>query len=64
MNIDWNATNYTNHFSFVHQFGEDVLKLIDAPAGSRVLDLGCGNGALSKKLQELGFLVRGMDASE
>ena len=40
------------------------MKLIDAPAGSRVLDLGCGNGALSKKLQELGFLVRGMDASE
>ena len=41
-----------------------MLKLIDAPAGSRVLDLGCGNGALSKKLQEHGFLVQGMDASE
>ena len=40
MNIEWNATNYTNHFSFVHKYGEDVLKLIDAPAGSRVLDLG------------------------
>ena len=41
-----------------------MLKLIDAPAGSRVLDLGCGNGALSKKLQEHGFLVQGIDASE
>ena len=64
MNIDWNAQNYTNHFSFVHRYGEDVLKLIDAPAGSRVLDLGCGNGALTKKLKELGFQAQGMDASE
>ena len=64
MNNDWNAKNYTNNFSFVHQYGEDVLKFIDAPAGSRVLDLGCGNGALTKKLQELGFQVQGMDSSE
>ena len=64
MNNEWNATNYTNHFSFVHKYGEDVLKLIDAPKGSRVLDLGCGNGALTKKLQELGFQAQGMDASE
>ena len=64
MNIDWNAKNYTNNFSFVHQYGEDVLKLIDAPAGSSVLDLGCGNGALTKKLQELGFQVQGMDSSD
>ena len=63
MNIEWNATNYTNHFSFFFKYGEDVLKLIDVPAGSQVLDLGCGNGALTKKLQELGFQVQGMDAS-
>lgn len=64
MNNEWNAKNYTNHFSFVHKYGEDVLKLIDAAAGSRVLDLGCGNGALTKKLKELGFQAQGMDASE
>ena len=41
-----------------------MLKLIDAPAGSSVLDLGCGNGALTKKLTELGFRAQGMDASD
>ena len=49
MNINWDAENYAQSFSFVHQYGEDVLKLISAEKGSKVLDLGCGNGNLTKK---------------
>ena len=26
MNIKWNAAGYTSNFSFVHQYGEDVLR--------------------------------------
>lgn len=63
MNIQWDAKNYTNNFSFVHQYGEDVLSLLDAPAGALVVDLGCGNGALSGKLRERGYRVIGVDAS-
>ena len=37
-------------FSFVHQHGNDVTELIDASAGSSVLDLGCSNGALTTRL--------------
>lgn len=34
------------------------------PAGSEVLDVGCGNGVISRKLGTLGFRVKGVDVSE
>lgn len=63
MNIKWDADKYTADFSFVHQYGNSVMELIDAGEGSLVLDLGCGNGALTRVLQEKGYVVKGMDAS-
>ena len=63
MNITWNAQGYTDNFAFVHQYGEDVLELIDAPNRSFVVDVGCGNGALTAKLAEKGFRTLGIDAS-
>ena len=64
MNINWDANKYTADFSFVHQYGNSVTELIDAGKDSSVLDLGCGNGALTKVLQDKGYLVKGLDASE
>ena len=64
MNIKWDAQTYTDHFSFVHEYGEDVIKLIEQYDALSVLDLGCGNGALTKKISDLGMNVIGMDASE
>lgn len=63
MNIQWNADKYTNDFSFVHKYGNDLLQLIDKKENLRVLDLGCGNGALTKKLNDIGMNVIGIDAS-
>ena len=63
MNINWNAEKYTADFSFVPRYGNDVTGLIDAAPGSSVLDLGCGNGALTHALREKGFRVVGLDAS-
>ena len=51
MNIKWNAKDYTENVSFVHQYGEDVLSMLDVPEGSLVVDMGCGNGALTGKLR-------------
>ena len=63
MNITWDAKGYTSGFAFVHQYGEDVLALLDAASGSHVVDLGCGNGALSEKLLARGYRVTAIDAS-
>ena len=64
MNIQWDAEKYTSNFSFVHKYGNSVTELIEAPEGSRVLDLGCGNGALTGVLKDQGFQVIGLDDSK
>lgn len=51
-NINWNANDYKNGFSFVPEYGESVINLITKEKGSRVIDLGCGNGMLTDKLAE------------
>ena len=63
MNISWNSEGYKEGFSFVPAYGQDVLSLI-RKKGGRALDLGCGNGALTAKLSEMGFDVMGLDASD
>jgi len=64
MNIKWEAKEYENNFSFVHHYGEEIINMIDAPAGSLVIDLGCGNGALTQKISEKGYSVIGIDDSK
>lgn len=56
MNINWDADKYTSDFSFVHQYGNNFTELIDAAVNSTILDLGCGNGALSQTLSEKGYV--------
>lgn len=63
MNIAGDAGKYASDFSFVPKYGESVTDLLDMPAGSRVLDLGCGNGALTATLRERGYDAFGLDAS-
>jgi 2-polyprenyl-3-methyl-5-hydroxy-6-metoxy-1,4-benzoquinol methylase len=41
----------------------DILKE-RLPEGAEVLDVGCGNGVISRSLGEKGFNVRGIDVSE
>lgn len=63
MDLKWNADKYTQDFSFVHEYGNDVIKLIDLENRASALDLGCGNGALTNRLSELGLKACGLDAS-
>lgn len=62
-NINWNVSNYKESFSFVPAYGEAVLDLLKKPKGSYIIDLGCGNGTLTKKLFDRGYHVIGIDDS-
>lgn len=63
MNITWDADLYANNFDYIRHYGKGVTELIDAPEGATVLDLGCGNGALTDVLHQKGYQVSGLDAS-
>ena len=59
----WNAAGYAANAHFVPALGQPVLELLQARPGERILDLGCGDGALTEKLVALGAQVVGIDSS-
>lgn len=63
MSQDWNAAQYAQNARFVSDLGRGVLDLLDPQAGERILDLGCGDGALTVELVNRGAAVVGVDKS-
>lgn len=61
---NWDSDNYTENFQFVHKYGNDLIDLLTVPKDSFVVDLGCGNGAITEMLYKKGFRVLGIDASD
>jgi len=59
----WNAADYDKNARFVSDLGQVVLDLLAPRAGERVLDLGCGDGALTERIVQAGAAVVGIDAS-
>jgi len=60
----WDPAAYAAHASFVPALGAPVLELLAPTRGERILDLGCGDGALTVKLVEAGAEVVGVDADK
>jgi trans-aconitate methyltransferase len=60
----WDPDSYARNARFVSDLGAPVLELLAPQPGERILDLGCGDGALTAKLVALGCSVLGVDASE
>ncbi|MEJ7139310.1 class I SAM-dependent methyltransferase [Amphibiibacter pelophylacis] len=63
MNQPWNAQQYTTHAAFVPELGQPVLDWLAPKPGEQILDVGCGDGALTLRLQQAGAQVVGVDAS-
>jgi len=59
----WSPEQYAKNARFVSDLGMPVVTLLAPRAGERILDVGCGDGPLTKKLVELGCDVLGVDAS-
>jgi trans-aconitate methyltransferase len=59
----WNAEVYRTNARFVSDLGMPVVELLDPKPGERILDLGCGDGVLTKKLQDIGCELVGIDSS-
>ena len=62
-NQSWDPDAYARNARFVSDLGAPVVELLAPLAGERILDLGCGDGALTIKLVELECEVVGVDAS-
>ena len=59
----WNAADYASVGGFVAKLGTAALELLDPQPGERILDVGCGDGALSLKIIDRGAEVIGVDNS-
>ena len=59
----WDAADYAKVGAFVAELGGAALDLLDPQRGERILDVGCGEGTLTKKIIERGATVLGIDNS-
>jgi SAM-dependent methyltransferase len=60
----WSASDYAKNGRFVHELAGPVFGMLAAKAGERILDLGCGDGALTAEIRAVGADVLGVDLSE
>ncbi len=59
----WKPELYNEKHSFVYQYGEDLIKLLDPKENQRILDLGCGSGQLTFKISQFANETIGIDKS-
>src|SRR5215217_6796328 len=60
----WDSSLYDESFGIISAFGAGVVELLAPRPGERIVDLGCGTGALTAEIAAAGAEVVGIDASE
>lgn len=63
INDNWNSALYDQKHSFVYEYGKELLALLKAQPGERILDIGCGTGHLTAQIAASGAKIIGMDYS-
>lgn len=60
----WSADSYDRNARFVSDLGGEILSWLAPAPGMRVLDVGCGDGALTRRIADAGAEVVGIDISD
>ena len=60
----WDAAQYDAKHAFVYEKAKGLVGLLAPQAGERILDVGCGTGALTAEIADRGAEILGVDQSE
>jgi trans-aconitate methyltransferase len=64
MSQTWDSDVYSRNARYVAaELGKPVVDLLKPKPGERILDLGCGDGVLTRQLQDAGCIMLGVDSS-
>jgi trans-aconitate methyltransferase len=63
MQQTWDASLYAGNGRFVALLAESLVEALDPQPGERILDLGCGDGFLTRRIAASGATVVGIDSS-
>jgi SAM-dependent methyltransferase len=59
----WSPTDYAQNAAFVPALGDAVLQMLAPRPAELILDVGCGDGALTLRIAAAGARVIGLDSS-
>jgi len=59
----WSPADYARNAAFVPALGDPVLKLLAPQPAELIIDVGCGDGALTARIAQAGAKVIGLDSS-
>ncbi len=58
---NWDPIHYDAHGRFISQYGIELLTWLSPEKGERILDLGCGDGYITREIVRAGADVVGVD---